>query len=134
MVQPPFVGVRTQISRRRRPAIGEFADTRRPEQGDRRAMGEAAPNVAGRAGSWSAAHWKTATFGWIAIALAAAVAGTMVGAKQFKPYAYANGDSRRAEEILDRAGFNAPARESVLVQSRTAKVGGGLFTAALADL
>jgi uncharacterized membrane protein YdfJ with MMPL/SSD domain len=91
-------------------------------------------NLAGRAGRWSAAHWKTATFGWIVLAIVAALAGTIVGAKQFKPYAYANGDSRRAEEILDQAGFNAPARESVLVQSRNAKVGGALFTAALADL
>ena len=91
-------------------------------------------NLAGRAGRWSAAHWKTAAFGWLAIALVAVVAGHLVGARQFKPYAYANGDSRRAEEILDQAGFNAPARESVLVQSRTVKVGAGLFTAALADL
>jgi len=91
-------------------------------------------NLAGRAGRWSAAHWKTAAFGWIALAIVAVAAGSFVGAKQFKPYAYANGDSRRAEEILDRADFKAPARESVLVQSRTAKVGSGLFTAALADL
>ena len=91
-------------------------------------------NLAGRAGRWSAAHWKLAAFGWIAVAVVAVVAGNLVGAKQFKPYAYANGDSRRAEEILDRADFKLLARESVLVQSRTAKVGGGLFTAALADL
>jgi uncharacterized membrane protein YdfJ with MMPL/SSD domain len=91
-------------------------------------------NLAGRAGRWSAAHWKTAAFGWIALAIVAVLAGNVVGAKQLKPYAYANGDSRRAEEILDRADFKLLARESVLVQSRTAKVGSGLFTAALADL
>jgi uncharacterized membrane protein YdfJ with MMPL/SSD domain len=134
MVQPPFVGVHLPISRRRRRGIRGFADTRRPGWGDRRAMTEGVHNLAGRAGRWSAAHWKTAAFGWIAIALTAVVVGNVVGAKQFKPYAYANGDSRRAEEILDRADFKLLARESVLVQSRTEKVGGGLFTAALADL
>jgi RND superfamily putative drug exporter len=95
---------------------------------------EGVHNLAGRAGRWSAAHWKTAAFGWIALAIAAVLAGNLVGAKQFKPYAYANGDSRRAEEILDRGDFRLLARESVLVESRTAKVGSGLFTAALADL
>jgi hypothetical protein len=28
-------------------------------------------NLAGRAGGWSAAHWKTAALGWIAIAILA---------------------------------------------------------------
>ncbi len=49
-------------------------------------------NLAGRAGRWSAAHWKTAAFGWIAIAVLAVVAGSAVGAKQMKSWAFANGD------------------------------------------
>ena len=76
-------------------------------------------NLAGRAGRWSAAHWKTAAFGWIAFAVAAVVVGGAVGAKQMKTWAIANGDSRRAEQILDQANFKIPARESVLVQSQT---------------
>ena len=32
-------------------------------------------NLAGRAGRWSAAHWKTAAFGWAAFAVAAVVLG-----------------------------------------------------------
>jgi len=91
-------------------------------------------NFAGRAGRWSAAHWKTAAFGWLAIALVAVVAGNLVGAKQMKSWAIANGDSRRAEQILDEANFRVPARESVLVQSRTATVGSAVFTDAIADL
>ena len=59
-------------------------------------------NLAGRAGRWSAAHWKTAAFGWIAFAVLAVVVGSAVGAKQMKPWAIANGESRRAEQILDR--------------------------------
>ena len=36
-------------------------------------------NLAARAGRWSAAHWKTATFGWLALVLAAVVAGSVAG-------------------------------------------------------
>ena len=44
-------------------------------------------NLAGRAGRWSAAHWKTAALGWIAIAIVAVAAGSAVGAKQMKSWA-----------------------------------------------
>ena len=91
-------------------------------------------NLAGRAGRWSAAHWKLAAFGWIAFAVLAVVIGGAVGAKQLKPYAYANGDSRRAEEILDQGNFKIPARESVLVQTRTWTVKEDPFKAAVAGL
>ena len=80
-------------------------------------------NLAGRAGRWSAAHWKRASFGWIAFAVLAVVVGGAVGAKQMKAWAIANGESRRAEQILDQGNFRIPARESVLVQSQTATVG-----------
>ena len=59
-------------------------------------------NLAGRAGRWSAAHWKTAALGWIAFAVLAVVAGSAVGAKQMKSWAISNGESRRAEQILTR--------------------------------
>ena len=32
--------------------------------------------VAGRMGRWSAAHWKTATLGWLALVVAAPMAGS----------------------------------------------------------
>jgi uncharacterized membrane protein YdfJ with MMPL/SSD domain len=91
-------------------------------------------NLAGRAGRWSAAHWKTAAFGWIAFAVVAVVVGGAVGAKQMKAWAIANGESRRAEQILDQANFKIPARESVLVQSRTATVDQPLFASAVAGV
>ncbi len=78
----------------------------------------ATTNLAGRAGRWSAAHWKTAALGWIVFAVLAVLVGGAVGAKQMKSWAVANGDSRKAEQILDRANFKTPARESVLVQSQ----------------
>ena len=39
-------------------------------------------NVAARMGRWSASHWKTAVFGWIAFVILAIAAGTAVGTKQ----------------------------------------------------
>src|SRR5438477_4908793 len=91
-------------------------------------------NLAGRAGRWSASHWKTAAFGWIAFAVLAVAVGGFVGAKQMKSWAFANGESRRAEQILDQGSFKIPARESVLVQSHTVSFGEQTFTAAVASV
>ena len=91
-------------------------------------------NLAGRAARWSASHWKTAAFGWLAIAAAAVLVGGAVGAKQMKSWAIANGQSRHAEAILDQADFKIPARESVLVQSRTLRTTDPAFVAVLAQL
>src|SRR5690242_4164381 len=91
-------------------------------------------NLAGRAGRWSAAHWKTAALGWIAIAVLAVVVGGAVGAKQMKPWAIANGESRTAEQILDRASFKIPARESVLIQSSWATADRQAFSSAVANV
>jgi uncharacterized membrane protein YdfJ with MMPL/SSD domain len=91
-------------------------------------------NLAGRAGRWSAAHWKTAAFGWIALAVLAIVVGSVVGARQMKSWAIANGDSRRAEQILDQANFNVPARESVLIQSATTTIDDQTFESAVANV
>src|SRR5581483_5619588 len=74
-------------------------------------------NLAARAGRWSAAHWKTATFGWIALVAAAVALGTVVGGKQLTDAENANGEAARAEHILAHAGFANVATESVLVQS-----------------
>ncbi len=91
-------------------------------------------NLAGRAGRWSAAHWKTAAFGWIAFAVLAVLVGAAVGAKEMQDWAIANGESRRAAQILDQANFDIPVRESVLVQSRTLAVDEPRFEAAIANV
>jgi uncharacterized membrane protein YdfJ with MMPL/SSD domain len=93
-----------------------------------------ATNLSGRAGRWSAAHWKTAAFGWIGIGVLAVIVGGAVGAKEMKPWAIANGESRRAEQILDRGNFNVPARESVLVQSAWATIDDPAFSSAVANV
>jgi RND superfamily putative drug exporter len=75
-------------------------------------------NLAARAARWSAAHWKTAAFGWLAFAVVAVTLGSLVGTKTLSDSELATGDAARAQRILDNAGFSDPATESVLVQSK----------------
>ena len=79
--------------------------------------------LAARAGHWSAAHWKTATFGWLALVVAAVLLGSIFGTRNLSDVETANGDTAKAERILATAGIDAPATESVLVQARAAKAG-----------
>jgi RND superfamily putative drug exporter len=91
-------------------------------------------NLAGRAGRWSASHWKTAAFGWLAFGVLAVVIGGAVGAREMKSWAIANGESRRAEQILDEGNFKIPARESVLIQTMSTTVDDRLVRWAVKDL
>jgi len=75
---------------------------------------------AARAAKWSASHWKTATFGWLAFVVAAIVVGSAVGSVKLTDAEQSTGESARAQQILADAGFSQPAAESVLVQSQTA--------------
>ncbi|MGZ4354750.1 MAG: MMPL family transporter, partial [Gaiellaceae bacterium] len=91
-------------------------------------------NLAARAGSWSAAHWKTALAGWIVFCVVAAVAGGAAGTTMLKQSDTASGDTKKAQTILDAAGFTSHADESVLVQSQTATVRDPAFRAAVGDV
>ncbi len=84
-------------------------------------------------GRWSATHWKTATFGWLAFVLVAFALGGMVGTTNVDQNAPGPGESGRMQKILD-TGFQQPAGENVLVQSRSARVGEPAFTAAIGDV
>ena len=90
-------------------------------------------NIAARMGRWSAAHWKTATFGWLAFVIVAFGIGGMVGVKNIDPTTSGPGESGRMNRVLD-AGFKQPAGESVLIQSRSARAGTPAFDAAVADV
>ena len=91
-------------------------------------------NLAARMGSWSAAHWKTATFGWLAFVVVAFALGGMVGTKTIDPTSSDGpGESGRMDRILD-AGFKQPAGENILIQSRTHRAGEPAFKAAVADV
>jgi uncharacterized membrane protein YdfJ with MMPL/SSD domain len=89
-------------------------------------------NLAARMGRWSASHWKTATFGWLAFVLVAFGLGAMVGTR-YIDNAAGPGESGRMDRILE-AGFKQPAAEHVLVQSRSARAGTPAFDAAVADV
>src|SRR5690348_7575864 len=91
-------------------------------------------NFAGRAGKLSAAHWKTATFGWIAVGIAAVVVGTAAGSVMLTDSESASGEAAKAERILQNAGFQTPATESVLVQSTSQTVKDPSFSSAVAGV
>src|SRR5690242_9318664 len=74
-------------------------------------------NLAARAGNWSAAHWKTATFGWLALVIAAIAIGSASGTVMITNAEDGVGESARATATLDRA-FPDHAGEAVLVQSK----------------
>src|SRR6187401_3681624 len=90
-------------------------------------------NLAARMGRWSASHWKTATFGWLALVVVAFGIGGAVGVVNVDPNTAGPGESGRMDKILD-AGFKQPAGESVLIQSQTAHAGDAAFKAAVADV
>ena len=90
-------------------------------------------NLAARMGRWSANHWKTATFGWLAIVVVAFGIGGMVGIKNPNPNTSGPGESGRMDRIL-HADFKRPAAENVLIQSRTAQAGSPAFDAVVEDV
>ena len=85
--------------------------------------------LAGRAGRWSAAHRKTAIWGWIAFVIAAIVVGGALGTKTLDNNG-GNGESAAAERTLE-GGFPQSSVEQVIVQTkgketiRPARQGGG---------
>jgi uncharacterized membrane protein YdfJ with MMPL/SSD domain len=90
-------------------------------------------NLAARAGRWSASHWKTATFGWLAFVVAAVLIGGAVGTKQLGANDGVPGESGRAEQIL-KDDFEQPAGELVLVQSSRLTTQSPAFAAAIGDI
>src|SRR3954452_12573483 len=104
----------------------------RPHDGRRRPMTPLATSrhLAARMGRWSAAHWKTATFGWLAFVVLAFGLGGVVGMKNHDPNTAGPGEARRVDRILD-AGFKQPAGESVLIQSRSLRTTDPAFAAAI---
>jgi RND superfamily putative drug exporter len=88
--------------------------------------------VSARMGRWSARHWKTATFGWLAFVLVAFGLGGAVGTRNIANSA-GPGESGRMDRILEN-GFEQPANEHVLIQSASQRVGTAAFDSAIADV
>src|SRR6476646_9503621 len=90
-------------------------------------------NIAARMGRWSASHWKTAVFGWLAFVVAAVFIGMQVGQKNIDQNDANVGQSHRADHILRDAGFQAdPQTDIVLIQSETLTAHSPAFRAVVA--
>ena len=90
-------------------------------------------NLAARMGRWSANHWKTATFGWLAFVLVVFALGGMAGTKSIDPNEPGPGESGRMETIIDE-GFKQPVGESVLIENTSVAVDDAAFTAVIQDV
>jgi uncharacterized membrane protein YdfJ with MMPL/SSD domain len=90
-------------------------------------------NLAARMGRWSAYHWKTATFGWLAFVIVVLALGGLAGTKSIDPNEPGPGESGRMERILDE-GFKQPAGESVLIQSSSLRADNPAFRAVIEDV
>jgi RND superfamily putative drug exporter len=92
-------------------------------------------NFAARMGRWSARHWKTAVFGWLAFVIASFAIGTALGTKYLDDSDTNVGEARTADKIID-AGF--PKSESqgevVLIQSKTVTFTDPAFKAVIGDV
>jgi uncharacterized membrane protein YdfJ with MMPL/SSD domain len=90
-------------------------------------------NIAARMGRWSASHWKTAVFGWLAFVVAALAIGGVVGTKNIDVQNANVGETHRADTILKDYGFGQsdPQTEIVVVQSKTLKVNSPAFRSAV---
>jgi uncharacterized membrane protein YdfJ with MMPL/SSD domain len=91
-------------------------------------------NLAGRAGRWSAAHWKTAFFGWLLFVIAAVLLGNVIGTNKLLDSDAGDGESGRAQKILGNADFKQPATESVLIQSSKQSASDPGFVAVIRDV
>ena len=95
-----------------------------------------AMNVAGRMGAWSAAHWKTAVFGWLAcVVVLFAVGGQIIGLKQIDLNDAGVGQSHKADQVLKNAfPERAPQNEYVLIESKGQTANSPAFRATVADV
>ena len=110
------------------------------------AVGDARANhvthFAARMGRWSASHWKTAVFGWLAFVVALRRSSACRSAPSRSTQTDANvGESRTADRIISDAGFAVDKNgesteeqgEMVLIQSKTLTANDPAFRAAIAD-
>jgi len=91
-------------------------------------------NIAARMGRWSASHWKTAVFGWLAFVIAAFALGAVVGTKNLDMDDATTGQSHKANQIL-KEGFPQadPQTEIVLIQSSKLSVNAAAFRSTVND-
>ena len=97
---------------------------------------------AARMGRWSANHWKTAVFGWLAFVVASLFLSMQLVTKEIDQNDANVGESRTADRILDKAGFTVNEKgetiedlgEMVLIQSKTLTTDDAAFRAVVKDV
>jgi uncharacterized membrane protein YdfJ with MMPL/SSD domain len=111
-----------------------------PDQPDKSGDGAATPppppahNLAARMARWSGQHRRKAIFGWLAFVLIAFVVGNnLIGSNYISDIDDFSGESREAEQALDRAGLR-PVEEVVFVQSDELTIRDPEFRAAVEDV
>ena len=77
------------------------------------------PNVAATLGGWSARHRLAAIGGWLVLVVVTVMIGSAVGQVMMTQAEYGAGESGRAVWMLTNAGIKEPAREMVMVGSRS---------------
>jgi uncharacterized membrane protein YdfJ with MMPL/SSD domain len=98
-------------------------------------------SFAARVGRWSANHWKTAVFGWLAFVALSVFVGASLGTKQISQTDANVGESRTADRLISSGGFQLDKKgestsetfEMVLIQSKTLTTADPAFRAAIAD-
>ena len=92
-------------------------------------------NIAARMGRWSASHWKTAVFGWLAFVVAAFMIGAVVGTKNIDQNDASVGQAHQADKILQKGFPEAdPQTEIVLIQSTKRVADDPEFRATIAEV
>ena len=91
-------------------------------------------NMAARMGSWSTRHRKTAIIGWLLFVVIAVAIGGALGTKQLTSAENSDGQAAKALTVLQNAGFDSPAAENVLVQTRSGKPDDAALRAAVAQV
>jgi uncharacterized membrane protein YdfJ with MMPL/SSD domain len=92
-------------------------------------------NLAARMGRWSASHWKTAVFGWLAFLVVAFMIGMKVPTKTIDQNDSNVGQSHKADQILKNAFPETKAQsEVVLIQSPTKTVSDPAFRSTVEDV
>src|SRR4029078_2865000 len=81
----------------------EGARGRLVDRAHERSSSRQSESLAARVGRWSARHWKTAVFGWLAFVLIAFGAGKMVGIESLSTTDPGPGESGRGQQILHDA-------------------------------
>jgi RND superfamily putative drug exporter len=92
------------------------------------------PNLAARAGHWSATHRKAAVLGWLAFVFIAYAAGATAGTVNLNSQDRGNGESRAANQVLASQFPRTRAGEMVLIQRPHGRLAGAEYSATVAEL